>query len=317
MTRRILLLIAALAAFSCTRQIVPESKDDDKGSISAVKESWVAATKADDAREHAKDLPWKEGDKVMLLNSDLDLHYSLENSLWGTNKPSEKKVICTVNKIAGLKCTLVPDSPIESGTYRAFFPQYGYATYEYMHLSFLYEESLGLDHQHQDIVVSDPVTYQEGETLTIVMKHICALISIDIYPPKDGKYSRLKVFAQSPVFPGKAEIFLDRNFDFEESASGWLNYTTLRGNGKELAKDVAFPTTTGLLPYQYDGMPMSVHIVYQDGTHYVSEPFAMPNLSFGVENKLTVKDFTETSEPLNGLMGGFFGDDKPSPYPVN
>ncbi len=61
---------------------------------------------------------------------------------------------------------------------------------------------------------------------------------------------------------------------------------------------------------------MRVHVVYTDGTHYVSDPFAMPSLSFGVENSLEIKNFSFTDEPLQGLMGGYYLDPEPAPYPV-
>ena len=317
--KRFLFALAFLAAFSCTSKPQdPETPEDDQYDISAEKKAWVPASRASDDRVHAKDLPWEVGEKVMLVCTSEEIPE--DGTHWAV-RPDQ--ILCTVSKVAGLKCKLTPDSPLKDGTYRAVYPVYNYVYYAfyntsiYIHLSFLYEESLGLDFLHQDIVVSDPVTYKEGQKLAVVMKHICALVDIDIYPPKTGKYSYLKLFAQHPVFAGKADIYLDEAYDIDKFAQGWLNFTTLRGEGTSLTAGELFPTTTGLLPIQYDGMPMCIHIVYEDGTHYVSEPIAMPSLNFGVENHLEVRNFTETTEPMNGQWGDFFNDENPTPYPIH
>lgn len=320
--------LAALAVISCTANRIdsPDSPDTpdpvNAVEISAEKESWVPVTRASDDRAFAKDLPWSEGDKVLLLSSDQSVEGCTTTETWDgggsvTTGHPNKKIICTVSKANGLKCTLLSETPLEEGTYRAFYPVYDYLWYDYVHLSFLYEDWKELDSKHQDLVISDPVEYKEGHQLKFVMKHICALIDIDIYPPKTGNYSYLKIFADSPVFAGKADIYLDKPYNVDEFASGWLNFTTLRGEGNALQEGTVFETSTGLLPIEYNGMPMCIHLVYDDGIHYVSAPFAMPTLHFGEENKLIVRDFQVTNQPMQGLWGDYYGDTSPSPYDVN
>ena len=281
--------------------------DMDEGLL-VRKKSWTVETRGSDDRAFAKDLPWEVGDKVMMIKSDQVL-------LWGA--PDPNVVICKVAKAKGLKCTLEPETPMAEGTYRAIYPLYNYVWFDFLHLSFLYEDWNELDCRHQDIVVSDPVTYQEGKQLKIVMKHVCALVDIDIYPPKTGNYSYLKLFAAAPVFPGKMDYYMDQEYDINEIASGWLNFITLRGDGRQMTEGTVFETSTGLLPIQYSKMPMTIHLIYQDGQHFVSEPIAMPSLSFGVTQKLVVREFSETDEPLQGLWGDFYQDPSPTPYPVN
>lgn len=313
---------AALCLISCTATQIDSFEPSETLEISAEKESWVSVTKASEDLAFAKDIPWKEGDKVLLLASDQSFEGCTTEETWegggrvSTVRPY-KKTICSVTKVEGLKCTLIPETPLEEGVYRAFYPVYDYLWYDRVHLSFLYEDWKELDSKHQDMVVSDPVTYKGGKKLKFVMKHICALIDIDIYPPKTGKYSYLKLFAQSPVFAGKADIYLDKKYNVNEFASGWLNYTTLRGDGNSMREGEVFQTSTGLLPVQYEGMSMCIHLVYNDGTHYVSAPFSMPSLHFGEENKLVVEDFQETDLPMQGLWGDYYGDSSPSPYDVN
>ena len=308
--KRLFYALAVLAVISCTSKPLPLDDSSVKNVIRAEKASWIPATKGADDQMVAKDLPWSVGDKVMLLRSN----QVLEN--WDGQNPVER-ILCTVSTIDGLKCTLVPDTPLEEGTFRAFYPVYDYAFYDYIHLSFLYEEGLGLDAKNQDVVVSDPVSYQEEQELSFVMKHVCALVDIDIYPPKTGNYSFLKLFAESPVFAGKVNYFFDKEYSIDDIADGWLNFTTLRGQGRSLKEGEVFWTSTGLLPIQYNEMPMCIHIVYEDGTHFISESFAMPSLSFGVENHLDVRDFKETTEPMNGLWGDYYDDKNPTPYEIN
>ena len=307
--RRFFYTLTVLFVVSCTSVHVDPEKALVTQEFSAEKESWSFATKASDDGIFVNDIPWHEGDKVMLLRADQTLDAC-------TGSPF-KKTICTVSQADGLKCTLVPETPLEEGTYRAVYPVYDYVWYDYIHLSFLYEDWNELDFRHQDIIMSDPVSYVEGDEPAFVLKHICALVDIDIYPPKTGDYSYLKVFAESPVFAGKVDYFVDKEYNLDDIASGWLNFTTLRGGGNHMEEGTVFPTSTGLLPIQYEGMPMSIHVVYQDGTHYVSAPFPMPSLSFGVENKLVVSDFQETDVPMQGLWGTFYGDPSPTPYDVN
>lgn len=313
MMKRFFNMLAAIFVVSCTAVQPDPTVDPEKSPVtqefSAEKESWSVATKASDDGIFVNDIPWHEGDKVMLLGADQTLDACTGSTF--------KKTICTVSQADGLRCTLVPETPLEEGTYRAVYPVYDYVWYDFIHLSFLYEDWNELDFRHQDIIMSDPVSYTEGDEPTFVLKHICALVDIDIYPPKTGDYSYLKVFAESPVFAGKVDYYVDQEYNLDDIASGWLNFTTLRGGGKYMEEGTVFPTSTGLLPVQYDGMPMSIHVVYQDGTHYVSAPFPMPSLSFGVENKLVISDFQETDVPMQGLWGIFYGDPSPTPYDVN
>lgn len=325
--KHLILALASLAVLSCTAapSITPETPDvpetpdiaEPDGLISAEKQSWVVATKSSDDRAFAKDIPWVEGDKVLLLSSKQSLEGCTVVDGFGMYVVKATKTLCTVAKASGLKCTLVPDEPLEPGTYRAFYPVYDYAWYDFLHLSFLYEDWDELDFKHQDIVVSDPVEYKDGGKLAFVMKHVCGLIDIDVYPPKSGTYSYLKLFAETTVFAGKADYRLDREYNIDEIASGWLNFTTLRGDGNDLKAGVVFPTSTGLLPVQYNGMPVCIHLIYTDGTHYVSAPIAMPSLKFGEAAKLEVRDFKETIEPMRGLWGDYCGDGSGKPYPVN
>lgn len=330
--KRLFYTFAFLTVLSCTA--FPEdpaenldNQDVIEDLISAEKKSWAPATRGSDELAFAKDIPWEVGDRVLLLGSDQryedctirEDHYENGVLVGGSVYTAHpvKKTFCTVSKAAGLKCTLVPDTPLEEGTYRAIYPVYEYLWYDMIHLSFLYEDWQELDFKHQDIVISDPVTYKENHKLSFVMKHVCALTDMDIYPPKTGKYSYLKLFAREPVFAGKAEYWFDNEYDVDDIADGWLNFTTLRGEGRSMEAGVVFPTSTGLLPVQYDGMPMCIHLVYEDGTHYVSETFDMPSLQFGEVNSLVVKNFSETDQPLQGLWGDYYRDPSPSPYPVN
>ena len=306
---------------------------DKKNGISARKKCWtITSTKAGDEATAGdvvaqdtigiNDVPWKDGEKVLLYCSD----QSFEDCSWkedfydengvitggssGTNRPS-KETICTVYKADGMKCALIPDTPLEEGTYRAFYPAYDFAWYDMIHLSFLYEnKGKETDPQtalinHQDIVVSDSVSYKKGEPLEFVLNHILALIDIDIYPPKTGNYSYLKLAAEVAAFGAKVDYFLDRDSILDQVHGDWLNYTTLRCNSRFTEEGVIFKTSTGLLPVQYDGLPVRIHIIYEDGTHYVSEPFAMPSLNYGVENQLVVKDFKQTNDPLIGFFADF------------
>ena len=77
-----------------------------------------------------------------------------------------------------------------------------------------------------------------------------------------------------------------------------------------------FHTSTGLLPVQYNDMPMSVYIVYDDGTYYQSEKFLMPSLNFGVENKLVVDKFNQIDEPVMGLWGDCYLDENRHEYDI-
>ena len=286
--------------------------------IYAEKESWMQMTKSSDQIAFAKDIPWQEGEKVMVIRTDSEKKIDQ----WGRVDLEDLTYTCTVSKASGLKCTLVSDSPLESGVYHAVYPAYDYINYDLsssslvLHLSFLYEDNMGLDYKHQDIVVSDPISYKKGHKLSFVMKHVCALVDIDIYPPKDGNFSLLKVVAAEPVFAGKSNYVINNEYDINEVADCWFNFTTLRGDGTYLKEGEPYNTSTGLLPVQYDGMPMKIYIVYDDGTYYLSEPFSMPSLNFGVLHSLTVDKFNEIDEPVQGFGGNYYMDPDPQPYDI-
>lgn len=323
--KHLICLFTVLAVVSCTgiyhdlsdSESVPSDKEPITSSdeILAEKDSWIQKTKSSDDIAFAKDIPWKEGEKVMVIRTDTEK----EIDQWGRVDLEGITYMCTVSKAAGLKCTLIPETPLESGTYHAVYPVYDYVSYScpdsslVVHLAFLHEEDLGLDYQHQDIVISDPVTYKEGHKLSFVMKHVCALVDIDIYPPKTGNYSLLKVVAENTVFAGKANYIVNNEYNIDSIADVWFNFTTLRGDDVSLKEGELFHTSTGLLPVQYDGMPMNIYLVYEDGSYYLSETFSMPSLNFGVENKLVIDDFTKINVPIQGLCADFYMDKNPQP----
>lgn len=326
--KHLICLFTVLAVVSCTgiyhdlsdSESVPSDKEPITSSdeILAEKDSWIQKTKSSDDIAFAKDIPWKEGEKVMVIRTDTEK----EIDQWGRVDLEGITYMCTVSKAAGLKCTLIPETPLESGTYHAVYPVYNYVFFDQsnsslvLHLSFIYEENLGLDYRHQDIVVSEPVSYKEGHKLSFVMKHVCALVDIDIYPPKTGDISLLKVVADEIAFAGKANYRINDEYDINTIADCWFNFTTLRGDGTYMKEGDPYHTSTGLLPVQYDGMPMRVYIVYNDGTYYLSEPFPMPSLKFGVQNILTVDKFNKIDEPVQGFWGNYYMDPDPQPYDI-
>lgn len=323
---RFVFILAIIGVLSCTACGHESSdKPDNKTGISAKKKCWnVISTKADEVEtvgEEDKrdtiginDVPWLDGEKVLLLGSDQTLE-KCRNSYF-----PYKTTLCTVYKADGMKCALIPDTTLEEGVYRAFYPVYDFAWYDMIHFSFLYEidedpsifiHSPQNDPQvalidHQDIVVSDSVSYKKGEPLEFVLNHILALIDIDIYPPKTGKFTHLKLAAEVGAFGSKVEYYFDGNSILDQQIRGeWLNFTPLRCSIRSMEEGVVLKTSTGLLPVQYDGLPVCIHIIYEDGTHYVSEPFAMPSLCQGVENQLVVKDFKQTNDPLIGFFAKY------------
>lgn len=321
----ILAIIGLLSCMACSNE--SSDKPEKENGIIAKKMCWtVVSTKADEAEMAGEedqrdtiginDVPWEDGEKVLLLGSDqtfedCEAHFRTYRD---TMFPY-KTTLCTVYKSDGMKCALIPDTPLEEGTYRAFFPVYDFAYYDRIHFSFLYDfDGNVTDPQkdmvkHQDVVVSDPFTYsKDADSLNIVLNHICALIDISIIPPETSNYTYLKLFAQNTVLGGKVTYGFDEN---QYNVEGWSNYVSLRGNSRYMEKEVVFPTSTALLPVQYNGLPMNILIVYEDGTRYVSEAFAMPSLNLGVENRLVVKDFHKTEEVLQGLSGNSYDDPAP------
>lgn len=319
--KHLIYLFTVLAAIACTGinsdssdiESIPSATSSQE--IIAEKDSWIQETKSSDDIAFANDIPWKEGEKVMVIRTDTEKKIDE----WGRVDLKDITYMCTVSKAAGLKCTLMPEIPLESGTYHAVYPVYDYVYFDsslVLHLSFLYEDGLGLDYLHQDIVVSEPVSYKEGHKLSFVMKHVCALVDIDIYPPKTGDISLLKVVADEIAFAGKANYRINDEYDINTIADCWFNFTTLRGDGTYMKEGDPYHTSTGLLPVQYDGMPMRIYLVYNDGTYYLSEPFSMPSLNFGVQNILTVDKFNKIDEPVQGFWGDYYMDDNPQPYDI-
>lgn len=352
--------LALLLAASCTVAPIDTVGTESEPSVSepsgsdlpatglyAEKDSWRVVTKS--SVDNTNDIPWRDGEKAMLIRTDvLDsiINASIKqvSTVFPELEPgtiefinevssivcpqvsiNEMKHMCVVSESDGLKCTLVPETPLDNGVYRAIYPAYDYVFYEvlnpydtaqlsmYIHLSFLYEESLGLDSKHQDIVVSDPFTYNEEQGLSFVMKHICALVDIDIYPPKTGNYSLLKVISDKIVFPGKVNYFTSGRYDTQNT---WFNFATLRADQRSIKQGEVFHTSTGLVPIEYNEMPMRVYLVYDDGTYYLSEKFNMPSLVFGVENKFTIDEFEEIKEPMQGLWGDDYMSDTTQLYDI-
>lgn len=347
--------LALLLAASCTvapidtvgTESEPSGSDLPATGLYAEKDSWRVVTKS--SVDNTNDIPWRDGEKAMLIRTDvLDsiINASIKqvSTVFPELEPgtiefinevssivcpqvsiNEMKHMCVVSESDGLKCTLVPETPLDNGVYRAIYPAYDYVFYEvlnpydtaqlsmYIHLSFLYEESLGLDSKHQDIVVSDPFTYNEEQGLSFVMKHICALVDIDIYPPKTGNYSLLKVISDKIVFPGKVNYFTSGRYDTQNT---WFNFATLRADQRSIKQGEVFHTSTGLVPIEYNEMPMRVYLVYDDGTYYLSEKFNMPSLVFGVENKFIIDEFEEIKEPMQGLWGDDYMSDTTQLYDI-
>lgn len=314
------IIAAGLLLGSCAFDDTPIGTGDVESGdiIQAEKESWMLMTKSSDDKAFAKDIPWQEGEKVMVIRIDT----AKQPNKNGIVDLEDLTYLCTVSKASGLKCTLTSDVPLESGVYHAVYPVYDYINYFapysslVLSLSFLYEEGLGLDYEHQDIVVSEPVSYEAGHKLSFVMKHVCALVDIDICPPKTGNFSLLKIVADETVFAGKANYIINNEYDINEIADGWFNFTTLRGDGTYMKQGEIYHTSTGLLPVKYDGMSMSVYLVYDDGTYYLSKPFSMPSLEFGAVKTLKVDEFNEISEPVQGWWADYYMDKNPMPYDI-
>ncbi|MBO4605527.1 MAG: hypothetical protein J5667_03185 [Bacteroidales bacterium] len=332
--KKVLYSLAFMAICSCTPTPLNNNGDPKpQFYISAEKTAWKSAheTKATDTLTISNDIPWEIGEKVLLLMSDqsyegctihtIDSTYNKDtggydiSEGWQTPRP-EKKTICTVYKADGLKSVLIPDAPLEEGTYRAFYP-YSEASdetdgkwYDMMHLSFYSPSKVALEYNSQKIVISDPVTYKTGDSLNFVLNHFLSLIDIDIYPPKTGSYHRqLFLASQTTVFPGKIDYWIDEEHNKPDDyrGVGWMNFTALNPKTeRKLEEGIKFQTATGILPLPFEDAPVCVHLFYRDGTHYVSEPFALPSLSIGVETKLVAKNFSQTDEPLQGASGSSF-----------
>ena len=314
-------LIAFVAVSCSTNPYTPSNVESDKpetnpqkSGLYAVKDSWKHITRST-VNAVVHDIPWQEGEKVMFIRLDGDREYDR----YGNANMNKITFLCTAADVLGLECALVPDAPLEDGVYQAVYPVYDYigcTSYNpnlYIHLSFLYEEGLGLDYKHQDIVVSDPITYTKDQAVPVVMKHICALVDIDIYPPKTGDYILLKVVADKTVFPGKVNYDVTGEYDCQNT---WFNFATLRAGGNSMTQGELFQTSTGLVPIEYNEMPMKIYLVYKDGTYYLSEEFKMPSLRFGEENKIIIDEFVEIKDPVQGLWADNYMDDKTYPYDI-
>lgn len=335
------LIVISCAEMTETPSNPSESKTKEKiTEIYAEKDSWDIVTKSSDPNMYLNDEPWEDGDKVMLIRTDIadsivlatiarvqreypelevgsvefdNMVHSIVTNIIDIDDMTETHM-CIVTESDGLKCTLVPDEPLEEGVYQAVYPVYDYVFYSHLdrslmiHFSFLYDKGSLVEYEHQDVVISDKLICKQGEEISFVMQHVCALIDIDIYPPKTGNYTLLKVIADNAVFAGKANYYLKDEYNIDNIADAWLNYTTLRGKDMTMTEGEPFYTSTGLLPIQYDDMPMNIYLAYDDGTYYLSEQFLMPSLNFGVKNKLSVGNFTKLDGPMEGLWGGYYMD---------
>lgn len=348
--KRLIFLITAFAVISCTENPMNTTEDNGESNTNitpaaneflAEKAPWQVETRASDDTAFAKDIPWQEGEQVMVICTGLaekkdedkggnndegaengDGAEDSDGAEGGEVVDNRGKIyMCTVSKANGLKCTLTSEVDLEDGLYQAVYPVYDYVFYyDYglqLHLSFLYEEGLGLDYKHQDIVISEPTTYKKGHKLSFEMKHVCALVDIDIYPPKTGNFSLLKVVADETVFAGKANYNPSDEYSINGIADQWFNFTTLRGDGNSVKEGELFHTSTGLLPVQYDGMPMRIYMKYEDGTYFLSDTFSMPSLNFGVENKLTITNFEQIDGPVQGLWGYYYQDPNAQPHEID
>lgn len=341
--------IAALVVLSCTtkqedgkyayqaKPYVPQDMPDNGGNgddynivISAEKQSWTTATKATETKAGTNDIPWATGEKVLLLPSDQTFEgcttredYYDDNGIHhgniSTSRPT-KKIVCSVSRINGMKCTLKPDAPLEPGIYRATYPYFGEDDntdgiwYDIVHLCFYMPTAKGLMFNSRNIMISDPVPYEDGDSLSFMMNHFCSLINIDLYPPKTGTYKHYPFLtSQNPIFSGKVNYWIDREYnepDDYDVEGVWLDFTALNTNYVvTLSEGQACHTSTGILPIDYDGEPVCVHLFYEDGDHYVSEPFPLPSLSPGMESEvIEVRVFNKTDEPLQGHSSRFFKD---------
>ncbi len=335
--KKILFVLAVLVVYSCTPES-PNNYGNLKKSlyIGAEKTAWKPAheTKADDSLTVSNDIPWKVGEKVLLLSSDQSYEgctvhtvdstyneetgrYEITSEGWSTSRPT-KKTICTVSKADGLKSILIPDTPLEEGTYRAFYPFYPEINdaywYDRLDMKFYIIPRNGMNKDSQDIMYSDPVSYEIGDSLSFVLNHFVALIDIDIYPPKTGFLAYYAMLASdAPVFPGTIQYWIDKK---SLDPLSYLNFTSINTlKGSSLKEGVKCKSATSVYPLPFDGAPVYVHLFYSDGTHYVSEQLSLPSLAYGEETKLVATDFSETDEPYQGAGSETFGGPIEFDYP--
>ena len=143
--KRLFLGAMILLAAACTAvplDSVGTEPDSSASGLYAEKASWKPAVKSSDDNMYVKDIPWKEGEKVMLIRTDAEK--TLDQ--WGRVELGLITDTCTVTDVSGLKCTLVPDHPLVEGEYQAVYPVYDYVTYDTyhsslcIHFSFLYDK---------------------------------------------------------------------------------------------------------------------------------------------------------------------------------
>lgn len=327
-------IIALFAAISCVsiRPDIPEPKVQEKVTytLTAQKTSWSPMTKSSVSDN---DIPWKEGDSVVLIESSQsreNLKWSKEwineyGTLCGTSGIYKPNVtICAVMNVDGMSCSLLPPKELPSGTYRAFYPKYDIIWYDYVHLCFIYNK-LDKDEYPENILVSDPVDYEPGDTVNFVMNHLCALMNIDIAAPRSGKYKHLKLFADEVVFAAKVNIYLDEEYDINKFSQGWINFTSLQNQGKDtmsIPNLGYYHTSTAILPAPFDDIPVRVYLIYDDGDCYVSDPFTLPTLNVGNEINITVDNFQEVvynkedGLPIHGFISNNFRDPSPRDYTI-
>lgn len=322
-------ILCALLLISCTGRHNSLNPDDNRVLINAEKKSWTTATKATDTISVSSDVPWKVGEQVLLLRSDqtydactvidgvVDEDGGLISGSITTYKP-EVKTVCTVYQADGLKCQLVPETPLESGTYRAFYPykdaDYDIKWYDMVVMTFYFPSSMGLEYNSHNVVISDPVDYEVGDSISFVLNHLCALLNIDILPPKTGTFKYYPfLVAEAPVLASGVDYWLDREYNVPDDYSTgkvWVDFTALNSiDGRDMKQGSVTRTKTGILPLDYDGLPMRIYLTYWDGGYYYSEPFSLPSLSVGKESeRIVVDSFTKTDEPFQGHWGITYGD---------
>ena len=153
--------LALLLAVSCTVAPIDTVGTESEPSVSepsgsdlpatglyAEKDSWRVVTKS--SVDNTNDIPWRDGEKAMLIRTDvLDsiINASIKqvSTVFPELEPgtiefinevssivcpqvsiNEMKHMCVVSESDGLKCTLVPETPLDNGVYRAIYPAYDY-----------------------------------------------------------------------------------------------------------------------------------------------------------------------------------------------
>ena len=352
-----LFVLVVLVICSCTPSSLKDTHGksdlDGKFLISAEKVAWRAAAKtkatdslavptdsstvAFDSLIVTGDVPWEEGEQILILSSDQSFAGCADTTIqvnrWideagkehidttsfgiGHHRPYET-IVCTVRRTDGLKCVLTTETPLAEGTYRAIYPFSNESDttdgswYDMKHLSFLYNNKVTLEYNNKDVVVSNPVTYHEGDSLSFVLKHLTSLVDIDVCLPDQVDNVKKCIFLTSKfgVLPGKVDYWLDKKINTpDDYGRDWINFTALYVKDSELqGNGLTFHTRTGILPLPLQGIPMIIHVFFENGVHYVSKPFEMSSLSPGIEYSFVVTEFEKTEEPLKWGSSWSFGE---------